>query len=74
MDNSFNTHFDKEVYYYVGNLRVRLFPDPQVFAVRLDQDTHIKPEMLSPRFRQILEEAEGDAASDRLNVYRAKSD
>jgi subtilisin family serine protease len=75
MDNSFNTHFDKEVYYYVGNLRVRLFPDPQVFAVRLDQDIHIEPEMLSPRFRQIFEEAEVVTflPSEGLNVYRAKS-
>jgi len=76
MNDSITTHLDeKEIYYYVGERRVRLFPDPQVFAVRLEQGDRLQPEKLSQEAKRLLEEAQPVAflPRDGLNVYRSKS-
>lgn len=76
MDDSIGTHpHEKELYYYVGDRRVRLFPHPRVFAVRLEQAARLKLETLSTEARHLLEEAQPVTflPRDGLNVYRAKS-
>src|SRR2546423_15342917 len=76
MNDSITTHLDeKEIYYYVGERRVRLFADPQVFAVRLEQGDRLQPEKLSQESKHLLEEAQPVAflPRDGLNVYRSES-
>lgn len=75
MSDSFGTHFEKEIYYYVGNSRVRLFPNPQVFAVRFEEAVRLRPNALSEQVHRLLTNARPIAflPRDGLNVYRTDS-
>jgi subtilisin family serine protease len=76
MNDSITTYLDdKEIYYYVGKRRVRLFPDPQLFAVRLEQGNLLQPENLSEEAKRLLQAAQPVAflPRDSLYVYRSES-
>lgn len=69
------TNPEQDTYYYVGDNRIPLFTDPQVFAVHLQQAAQLEPETLSAEARQLLAEAQPITflLRDGLNVYRAES-
>lgn len=48
----------QEAYYYVGDQRIPLFPDPQVLAVRIDSAARQDPDWLSPAILDMLHKAE----------------
>jgi len=75
IDHSESSDLQNEIYYYVGQQKVRLYPNLQVFAVRLEPNTPQKANFQLNQSAIILSNAEPLTflPRDRINVYRSNS-
>jgi subtilisin family serine protease len=74
-DDARSAPFEKDIYYYVGDRRVRLFPHPQVFVVRFEEAARLQPNAVAEQTHRLLANAQPVTFLPRegLNVYRAES-